>query len=536
MFERLENKLQLESNPVIFFISAGIILVFVVVAAAFNQALATFFGAVTTFIATYLGWFYILVVTCLLIFLVWIGLSRHGSVRLGPDDARPEYSNLAWFTMLFAAGIGTILMFWGVAEPISHFGEPPMGNVQSGTPAAAQQAMNITLYHFGLHTWTIFAMPGLALAYFVYRHNLPLRISSIFYGVLGERIYGPIGWTIDIIAVVGTMFGVATSLGLGTLQIGAGLNHLTGMPNSPLSQFGIIAFITAIATTSVVLGLDRGIRRLSLFNITLAVLLLLFVFITGPTLFIMQSMVQTIGSYLSELPRLAFWNQAYNDTGWQQDWTVFYWAWTISWAPFVGIFIARISKGRTIREFVTGVMLLPTVFSLIWYTVFGVSAMDIELNGEGGLVAQVNEEVAVALFVFLEHFPFSVVTSAIGVLIVVIFFTTSSDSASLVIDMLSSGGNPNPPARQRVFWAVSEGAVATVLLLVGGFDALQNVITTLGFPFCLLLIFMAFAMFHTLRGEEQGLSLSDLAGGRRPASDPAAAQAARGDEKGGTHP
>lgn len=223
-------------------------------------------------------------VSCLLFDLAWIGLSRHGSVRLGSDDARPEYSNLAWFTTLFAARIGTILMSRGIAEPISHFGEPPIGNAQSGTRAAAQQAMNITLYHLGLHTWTIFAMPGLALAYFVYRHDLPLRISSIFYGVLGERIHGPAGWTIDIIAVVGTMFGVATSLGLGTLQIWAGLNHLTGLPNSPLSQFVTIATITAIATVSVVLGLDRGIRRLSLFNISLAVLLLLFVFVAGPTI------------------------------------------------------------------------------------------------------------------------------------------------------------------------------------------------------------------------------------------------------------
>lgn len=510
MLQRLSDALGLKTNPVIFFTSAAIIGLFVPASALFNQPMGAFFGAITTWVAAYLGWFYILSVTGLLGFLVWIALSRYGAIRLGADDDRPEYSNLAWFTMLFAAGIGTILMFWGVAEPISHFANPPMDGVEAGTVAAAKQALNITLYHFALHTWTIFAMPGLAIAYFIYRHKLPPRISSIFYPVLGERAFGPIGWGIDVVAVVGTMFGVAVSLGLGTLQVNSGLAYLLDIPNTVGSQLIIISIITAAATTSVTLGLDAGIRRLSEVNIALAVLLLAFIFVTGPTLLLLQGTVQTLGAYVTALVPMAFWNEAFNDTGWQQNWTLFYWAWTISWAPFVGIFVARISRGRTIREFVAGVLLAPVLFSILWFCVFGLSAINIELNEGGGLVGPVKENVAVALFEFLQHFPLAQLTSGLSILIVVIFFATSADSASLVMDMLSSGDEPNPPTRQRVFWALSGGAVAGSLLVLGGFDALQNVITTLGFPFCVLLIFMAYVMIKALREDFAGRPLAGL--------------------------
>lgn len=511
MLQRLSDALGLKTNPVIFFVSAGIIALFVPAAALLDTSMSTFFGAITTWVATYLGWFYILAVTSLLGFLIWIALSRYGVIRLGADDERPEYSSLAWFTMLFAAGIGTILMFWGVAEPISHFSNPPMGDVQAGSIAAAKQAMNITLYHFALHTWTIFAMPGLAIAYFVYRHQLPPRISSIFYPILGQRAFGPIGWGIDVIAVVGTMFGVAVSLGLGTLQVNSGLSQLLGIANNVDTQLVIISLITAAATVSVALGLDAGIRRLSETNIALAVILLLFILITGPTLFLLQGTVETVGAYLSALVPMAFWNQAFNDDGWQQKWTVFYWAWTISWAPFVGIFVARISRGRTIREFVAGVLLAPVVFSILWFCVFGLSALNIELNQGGGLVGPVNDNVAVALFEFLRHFPFAELTSGLSILIVVIFFATSADSASLVMDMLTSGDEPNPPARQRVFWALASGTVSGSLLALGGIDALQNVITTLGFPFCVLLVFMAYVLVKALREDFAGRSLDSIA-------------------------
>lgn len=514
MLRRLETLLGLKTNPFIFFVSAGIITAFVPVASLFNEPVSAFFGAITTWVATHLGWFYILSVTGLLLFLIWIALSRYGNIRLGGDDDRPEYGNLAWFTMLFAAGIGTILMFWGVAEPISHFGNPPRGDVEPQSVAAAKQAMQITLYHFALHTWTIFALPGLALAYFIYRHRLPPRISSMFYPVLGRRIYGPIGWIIDIVAVVGTMFGVATSLGLGTLQINSGLHHLIGLPNTVTAQVGIITVITLAATASVALGLDRGIRRLSEINISLAVLLLLFVFVAGPTVFLLKGMVQTAGDYLDNLVRWAFWNDAYGRTGWQRQWTVFYWAWTISWAPFVGIFIARISRGRTIREFVGGVLFAPVLFSIVWFCIFGLSAIDIELWGHGGLVEQVDEDVAIALFSLLQHYPMAQLTSGLSVLIVVIFFATSADSASLVMDMLSSGDVTESPTRQRVFWALGGGAVACSLLVLGGFGALQNVITTLGLPFCMLLVFMALMLARAVRRDYRGAALSGEDTGR----------------------
>jgi choline/glycine/proline betaine transport protein len=465
-------------------------------------------------VARNLGWFYILSVSALLIFLLGLAFSRYGNIRLGADDSRPDYSNLTWFTMLFAAGIGTILMFWGVAEPISHFANPPFDGVQPGSEQAASDAMTIALYHFGLHTWTIFAMPGLAIAYFSYRHNLPMRISSLFYPLIGDRAFGPWGWAVDVIAVLGTLFGVATSLGLGTLQLNSGLNYLFDVPSTGLVQVILIAVITSIAAISVALGLDKGVRRLSQLNIVLAMALLGFVFIVGPTVFIAEGMVQSIGDYLDALPRLAFWTETFKDTDWQRQWTLFYWAWTISWAPYVGIFIARISRGRTIREFVAGVLFAPTAFTLVWFGIFGLSAIQVEMNGQIALAEQVQQDPSVAIFAFLQALPLSGLASALSVMIIVIFFTTSSDSASLVIDMLTRRDDQPSLVRQRIFWAVAQGVIAGTLLLAGGLDALQNVITSLGLPFCILLIFMAVALFRALRADYRGYSMNELVQGK----------------------
>ena len=307
MLTWLQRRLGLQTIPGVFFTSAGIAALFVAIAIPFDQAVARSFGLLTGWVAANLGWFYILAVSALLIFLLGLAVSRYGNIRLGADDSRPDYSNLTWFTMLFAAGIGTILMFWGVAEPISHFAQPPFDGVAPQSERAASDAMTIALYHFGLHTWTIFAMPGLAIGYFAYRHHLPMRISSLFYPILGERAFGPLGWAIDVIAVLGTLFGVATSLGLGTLQLNSGLSYLVGAPSTGLIQVGLITVITGIAATSVALGLDKGVRRLSQINIVLAILLLAFVFLTGPSVFIAEGMVQSVGDYLSALPWLAFW-------------------------------------------------------------------------------------------------------------------------------------------------------------------------------------------------------------------------------------
>jgi choline/glycine/proline betaine transport protein len=514
MLERLQRRLGLQTIPGVFFTSAGIAALFVALAIPFDAVVADSFGLLTGWVARNLGWFYIFAVSALLIFLLGLAVSRYGNIRLGADDSRPDYSNLIWFTMLFAAGIGTILMFWGVAEPISHFANPPFDGVQPGSEQAASDAMTIALYHFGLHTWTIFALPGLAIAYFAYRHNLPMRISSLFYPILGERAFGPWGWAVDVIAVLGTLFGVATSLGLGTLQLNSGLNYLFGVPSTGLVQAILIAVITGIAATSVALGLDKGVRRLSQLNIVLAMTLLAFVLIAGPTVFIAEGMVQSIGDYLDALPRLAFWTETFKDTDWQRQWTLFYWAWTISWAPYVGIFIARISRGRTIREFVAGVLFAPTAFTLVWFGIFGLSAINVEMNGQIALAEQVQQDPSVAIFAFLEALPLSGMASALSVMIIVIFFTTSSDSASLVIDMLTRRDDQPSLVRQRIFWAVAQGVIAATLLLAGGLDALQNVITSLGLPFCILLIFMAVALFRALRADYRGYSMNELVRGR----------------------
>jgi choline/glycine/proline betaine transport protein len=514
VLERLQRRLGLQTIPGIFFTSAGVAALFVILAVPFDKQVASSFGVLTGWVARNLGWFYILSVSSLLVFLLGLAVSRYGNIRLGADDSRPDYSNLTWFTMLFAAGIGTILMFWGVAEPVSHFASPPFDGVEPRTEQAATDAMTISLYHFGLHTWTIFAMPGLAIGYFAYRHNLPMRISSLFYPILGERAFGPLGWTIDVIAVLGTLFGVATSLGLGTLQLNSGLNYLFGVPTNGFVQVALITVIASIAATSVALGLDKGVRRLSQLNIVLAMLLILFVAVVGPSVFIAEGMVQSVGDYFDALPWLAFWTETFKETDWQRHWTLFYWAWTISWAPYVGIFIARISRGRTIREFIAGVLFAPSAFTLVWFGVFGLSAIQVESAGQIALAEQVQQDPSVAIFAFLEAFPLAKIASALSVVIIIIFFTTSSDSASLVIDLLTRREDQPSQVRQRIFWAAAQGVVAATLLLAGGLDALQNVITSLGLPFCLLLVFMAVSLFRALRADYRGYDVTDLVKGR----------------------
>jgi choline/glycine/proline betaine transport protein len=501
MFDRLAKACGLSAVPQIFFIAAALAVVFVIFAIPFNAEFARFFGALGSFTFYYFGWFYVLSVTALLAFLVWIAMSRYGKVKLGGNEQQPEYSTTTWFVMLFAAGIGTILMFWGVAEPLSHFIKPPFVDVEPQTRDAAKTAMNIALYHFGLHTWTIFTLPAVAIGYFSYRKGLPMRISSVFYGVLGERIYGPIGWVIDIIALLGTLFGVAVSVGLGTLQLNSGLFYLFDFSVSSLSQMIIIVVITLVATASVALGLDRGIKRLSYLNIGLAILLVLFIWAVGPTLFITSGAVQNLGIYVQNLPWMSLWTEAYQGTSWQQSWTVFYWAWTISWAPYVGLFIARISKGRSIRQLVIGALGAPLLFTLIWFSVFGLSAIDLELNHGVDLATQVQADVSIALFTFLEQFPLAMVTSIVSAVIIVIFLTTSADSAALVMDLLSRRENQASRTWQRVFWMLLLGTLSATLLLGGGLPALQNVITALGFPFCVLLVFMAIALTKELKKE-----------------------------------
>ncbi|RUR57562.1 BCCT family transporter [Vreelandella populi] len=523
MLNNLAKKLGLRTDPTIFFTSAGIMILFLVALLIAPDAIGAAFGAGREWIVTNLGWFFILGVTSWVAFLLWVAISRYGAIRLGGNDARPAYTNVSWFTMLFAGGIGTVLMFWGVAEPISHFSTPPRPGVEPFSVEAADDAMSFSIYHLGLHTWAIFAMPGLAFAYFIYRYDLPMRFSSVFFPLLGERIYGPIGKTLDIFAILGTLFGVSVSIGLGTQQINAGLTELFGVPDAVFTKVVIIAVLTTVAVGSIVAGLDSGVKRLSNINIGMAVGLLVFVLFTGSTVFLLRAVVETFGLYITNLLPMAFWNDTlarYTSTdgsgwGWQGSWTVFYWAWTVTWSPFIGIFVARISRGRTIREFVFGVLFAPSIFTLVWFAIFGWSAMEIDGIGSaareamgdqaGVLSAAVAESIPLAMFAFFDNFPAATLIQGLAVVIVAIFFATSSDSASLVVDMLCTGSPDPGPWHQRVFWGVSEGMLAAMLIVLAGdagLTALQEVITVVGLPMFILVFVMMFSLLRGLSHED----------------------------------
>lgn len=495
-----ERRARFDVHPVVFWTSAGIIFALLAFSVLATDAVGSFFEAVQEGIVERFGWLYVLSMTGFLVFAIWLMFSRFGALRLGPDDSKPEFSRPTWFAMLFSAGMGIGLLFFSVAEPIMHFGAPPTGEPRS--LEAARGAMGLTFFHWGLHPWAVYAIVGLALAYFGFRRGLPLSIRSAFYPLLGDRIHGRIGDAIDILAVVSTLFGVATSLGLGAMQVNAGLHHVGGLTESTAVQAVIIAVITAMATLSVVSGLDVGIRRLSELNMGLAALLLLFVFVVGPTAFLLGAFVDNIGSYLHYLPKGSFWTASFDDPqrqGWLSSWTVFYWAWWIAWAPFVGMFIARISKGRTIREFLIAVLFGPTLAGFVWLTVFGDTALHQEVYGGGGIADAVADKLPTAVFVLLERFPLSGISALVCTVCVVLFFVTSSDSASLVVDTIASGGKENPPVAQRVFWAVLEGVIAAVLLFAGGLQALQTAAITTALPFCLVIIVMCVALVRGLR-------------------------------------
>jgi choline/glycine/proline betaine transport protein len=495
--------LRRHTNPPVFLISGAVILAFVAAGVLFTGATGDAASGVQSFITTYLGWFYIVAVNVFLIFVVVLMLSRYGRVRLGPDDNQPEFSTWAWFAMLFTAGMGIGLVYFGVAEPVLHFTSPPID--EGGTEQAAREAMNLTYFHWLLHPWAIYIVFGLSAAYFSFRRGLPFRPAAAFYPFLGERVHGPIGHLVDILAVFGTIFGLATSLGLGAQQINAGLNTLFGVPNTTGMQIILIAVITSVAAISVVLGIHRGIRRLALINMWLAIGIALLVCFLGPTLFILGTLVSSSGYYLQNIIGTSFNMFTMNDAGaeWQAGWTLFYWGWWISWSPFVGMFIARISRGRTLRQFVVGVLLAPVGASAIWFAIFGGSALNYIMTGSGGGLAEADS--SNALFVLLQQLPIpgtiTVLASVVAIVVVVLFFATSSDSGSLVVDILTNGGDPDPLWQSRLFWAILEGAVAAVLLLVGGLAALQTASITAGLPFAVVLLFMCYGLFKGLQEE-----------------------------------
>ena len=483
-------------NRPVFIASALLIVGFIIFGSLFGELAGEVFNQLQSFITHRFRWLFIILMNVAVVFSLYIALSRYGDIRLGHQTEHPEYSLLSWFGMLFSAGIGIGLLYWGTAEPLYHFMSPPMG--QAETVEAAKQAMSISFLHWGIHAWALYCVVALSLAYFHYRRGLPLSIRSVLYPLIGQKIYGKWGHVVDTLAVFGTMFGVVTSLGLGAMQINAGFSNVFGIPNNVPVQLCLIAIITAMATLSVMMGLDKGIKRLSDINIVLTVLLLGFMLLFGPTQFIIDSFIENIGNYVSQLIPLGFWSEAYSNTDWQANWTIFYWAWWVSWSPFVGIFVARISRGRTIREFIFGVLFIPMLLLFFWFTTFGGSAVHMELMGNYGLIEAVKADYGSAIFKLIEYYPLTKPLTLVIVVMIMLWFVTSSDSASLVIDMLTAGGDTNPPKIQRLFWALSQGVIAAVLLVAGGLSALQAVAIIAGFPFAIVVFVMMYCLWRGL--------------------------------------
>lgn len=490
-------------EPAVFIPASVIILALIAFAVIYSAAAEDAFGRLNSAIASTVGWWYILATTLFVVFALYCGLSRVGTIRLGRDIEKPEFSFWAWLAMLFSAGMGIGLVFYGVAEPLTHYVDPPPSlGVDGSTDAAANQAMALTLFHWGLHAWAIYVVVGLGMAYMTYRRGRPLSVRWLLEPLIGrQRVEGLVGHVVDVIAVVGTLFGVATSLGFGITQIAAGLEYLGWITVNNWWIVGMIAAITVIATASVVSGVSKGLKWLSNINMALAGALAAFVLLLGPTLFLLQAWVQNLGVYIQSLPQLALRTGPFTDGKWLGAWTIFYWGWWISWAPFVGMFIARISRGRTIREFVAAVLLVPTVIGSLWFTVFGDSGI-LRQRNDGNMLVDGAVDTNTSLFRLLGGLPLGVITSVVAVAVIVFFFVTSSDSGSLVIDILSSGGELDPPKPTRVYWAVLEGLAAAVLLLVGGagsLTALQTASIATALPFSLVMVAACVAMVRAFR-------------------------------------
>lgn len=499
-------------NPV-FLVSGLSIVAFVFLTLAFQDSVGPMFNDMRVWLTSTLDWFFIASANVFVLLCLFLVVSPLGKVRLGGRDATPDYSYAGWFAMLFAAGMGIGLMYFGVSEPISHYNSSfggttiengvrtdwaPLGAAVGDQEGARILGMAATIFHWGLHPWAIYAVVALALALFSYNKGLPLTIRSVFYPIFGERVWGWTGHVIDILAVFATLFGLATSLGFGAEQANAGLEYLYGIPNTNGSKVVLILAITGVALFSVVAGMDAGVKRLSEINMVLAMLLLGFVLVVGPTLGIITGFFSNLGGYLSHLPALS--NPfARADANFSQGWTAFYWAWWISWSPFVGMFIARVSRGRTVREFIICVLLIPSTVCVLWMTAFGGTAIS-QIIDQGFMgVAEADQNFK--LFVMLSQYPLAGITSFIGIVLVVVFFVTSSDSGSLVIDTITAGGKIDAPVPQRVFWCTFEGLVAIALLLGGGLGSLQAMAVSTGFPFTIVLLLACYAIVKGLMDE-----------------------------------
>jgi len=507
-------------NPV-FIISAGLIIVFVALALVFQTQAAEFFGWLRPTATAAFDWLLMSAANFFVLFCLILVVSPFGSIRLGGPEATPDFGYSGWFAMLFAAGMGIGLMFFGVLEPVNHMLAPPLGVespfnaetgeiIQANVPAAAEMGMAGTIFHWGLHPWAIYAVVGLALAFFAFNRGLPLTLRSAFHPLFGDRVWGWTGHIIDSLAVLATLFGLATSLGFGAEQAAAGFNYLFDIPATDTTKVILISIITGAALVSVVAGLDAGVKRLSEINMVLALILLLFIIFAGPTLAIFGGFFSGLWAYVENLPAMSFWFdlntfETREDTGFLHGWSTFYWAWWISWSPFVGMFIARVSYGRTVREFITCVLIVPTLVCVLWMAAFGGTAIDqITADGYLGVKQAVdNWTPELSLFLMAEELPLTGIISMIGIVLVIVFFVTSSDSGSLVIDTITAGGKIDAPVMQRVFWALFEGLVAITLLLGGGLASLQAMAITTGIPFAVVLIGMCVSLFLGLRTERK---------------------------------
>lgn len=485
-----------------FTISLVIVLIIVLFGAFAPNLFTLAANQVLHITTTNFGWFYLIVTFGFLLFCIFLAFSKYGQIPLGGDDEEPEYSLPTWFAMLFSAGMGIGLVFWGVAEPVSHYFSPPAG-VTGQTTEAAQTALRYAFFHWGLHPWGIYAVIALSLAYFQFRKGAKGLISSTFTPLLGDRTNGPIGKAIDILAVIATAFGVATSLGLGTLQINGGLSHLFGLPSNTMVQIIIIAIITVLFLLSATSGLDKGIKFLSNTNLVLAMVLLFLTLVLGPTSFLFDTFTSTLGSYLNNLVSMSLRLTPFTQGNWVANWTLFYWSWWIAWAPFVGMFIARVSKGRTIKEFVICVMLVPSLLSFVWFSVFGGTALHLEIFDQAPIGAAVQKDISTALFLTLEQLPLGFILAVVATLLIITFFITSADSAIFVLGMLSSDGNLDPSNRVKVTWGILQSAIAVVLLLSGGLEGLQTASIVAALPFAVIMVLMCYSLLQALKEEER---------------------------------
>lgn len=495
-------------DPAVFWIAAAVTALFVAWGVFFTENLNAVANLVLyEFLIPNFGWAFVLLSFGFVAFSVYLAFSRFGKIRLGADGELPEFRTVSWIAMMFSAGMGIGLMFYGAYEPLYHFANPPFGLAEAGTREAGQTAMEYSFFHWALHPWAIYAIMGLSLAYFCFRRGMPNLISTAFYPLLGERVRGPLGKTIDILAIFATLFGSATSLGLGALQVNGGLHYLVdSIPNSTAWAVGIIAALTAAFIVSAISGVHRGIQWLSNTNMVLAVLLLFFLFVAGPTVFILNAFTESVGGYASQFFPMSFRTAVSGDSAFLSGWTIYYWAWWISWSPFVGTFIARISRGRTIREFVFGVLLVPSVVSFVWFSILGGGAINLGLTGAIDAAAITGQAPEIALFNILGEFPLVVLTSIIAITLIALFFVSGADAASVVMGMLSSGGHLHPRTWTIVVWGVLTGGVAAVGLIAGGQDAIQGlqyVAIASGAPFAVILVGLCFSLHKALR-EDMG--------------------------------